>query len=285
MNGILVIDKPKDWTSRDVVNYISKKFNTKKIGHIGTLDPLATGVLVLCIGNALKLVEILMNHDKEYIAKIKLGIETDTLDITGNIINKSTIPTLSKENIESVLKSFLGKSSQEVPIYSSVKVNGKKLYEYARNGEKVNIPSKEIEIYNIELISSNYKDEFTIKCKVSKGTYIRSLVRDIGKKLKTRATLTELRRTSLGNINIEESYTLKDIDNNNYKLLSITDILNLPKIVVDEKLEKKIKNGSVLPTFFKEDMVYILNQKKELLAIYHHKNKEYVKPYRMFTSE
>ncbi len=285
MNGILVIDKPKDWTSRDVVNYISKKFNTKKIGHIGTLDPLATGVLVLCIGNALKLVEILMNHDKEYIAKIKLGIETDTLDITGNIINKSTIPTLSKENIESVLKSFLGKSSQEVPIYSSVKVNGKKLYEYARNGEKVNIPSKEIEIYNIELINSNYKDEFTIKCKVSKGTYIRSLVRDIGKKLKTRATLTELRRTSLGNINIEESYTLKDIDNNNYKLLSITDILNLPKIVVDEKLEKKIKNGSVLPTFFKEDMVYILNQKKKLLAIYHHKNKEYVKPYRMFTSE
>ena len=275
MNGILVIDKPKDWTSRDVVNYISKKFNTKKIGHIGTLDPLATGVLVLCIGNALKLVEILMNHDKEYIAKIKLGIETDTLDITGNIINKSTIPTLSKENIESVLKSFLGKSSQEVPIYSSVKVNGKKLYEYARNGEKVNIPSKEIEIYNIELINS----------KVSKGTYIRSLVRDIGKKLKTRATLTELRRTSLGNINIEESYTLKDIDNNNYKLLSITDILNLPKIVVDEKLEKKIKNGSVLPTFFKEDMVYILNQKKKLLAIYHHKNKEYVKPYRMFTSE
>ena len=285
MNGILVIDKPKDWTSRDVVNYIEKKLNTKKVGHIGTLDPLATGVLVLCIGNALKLVEILMNHDKEYIAKIKLGIETDTLDITGNIIKKSEIPTLSKEDIESTLKSFIGKSTQEVPIYSSVKVNGKKLYEYARNGEKVNIPSKEIEIYKLELVNSNYKDELTIKCKVSKGTYIRSLVRDIGKKLKTVATMTELRRTSLGNINVEESYTISDIDNNNYKLLSITEVLNLPKVIVDEKLEKKIKNGCILPTFFKEDMVYILNKNETLLAIYQHKNKEYVKPYRMFKSE
>ena len=152
MNGVLIINKPKDLTSRDVVNIICKKFNTKKVGHTGTLDPIATGVLVVPIGRALKISELLTSERKEYIAKVILGYETDMLDITGKEI-KRNIPNCSKEDIINVLKSFVGKYNQKVPMYSAVKVGGKKLYEYARNGIKVTPPSKEVEIFSLELIS------------------------------------------------------------------------------------------------------------------------------------
>ena len=285
MNGILVVKKTKGLTSRDVVNKVGKILNTKKIGHTGTLDPMATGVLVLCIGTSLKLVELLTNHDKEYIAKIKLGIETDTLDITGKILKKEIIPTITKEKIEKVLKSFIGKSNQQVPIYSSIKVNGKKLYEYARNGEKVDLPIREIEIYNIELLKINSEDEFTIKCHVSKGTYIRSLVRDIGYALKTIATMTELDRIKVGEFSLKESYSIEDIEKGNYKLLSPLDVVNLPKITVDEQTEKKVKNGAVLPKIFNDDMAFLLNKQGKLLAIYKQKDNFHVKSYRMFNEE
>ena len=162
MNGIIVVNKEKGYTSRDVVNIVGKHFGTKKIGHTGTLDPLACGVLVLCMGKGLKLVEMLMDHDKEYIAKIKLGIETDTLDITGNVINKMEVPVITKDKVIEVLKSFLGESKQEVPKYSAIKVNGKKLYEYARNGEDVVLPKKDITVYSIELISDIVDNSFYI---------------------------------------------------------------------------------------------------------------------------
>lgn len=285
MNGILLIDKPKSWTSRDVVNYVSKKLNTKKIGHTGTLDPMATGLLVVCINDALKLVEPLMNHEKEYIAKIKLGIETDTLDITGKITNKKSVPNITKESIKKVLNFFKGKTKQEVPLYSSIKINGKKLYEYARNNEKVKLPIREIEIKNIELIDTNEKDEITFKCYVSKGTYIRSLARDIGIKLGTVATLTELRRTKLGDFNIEEAYSIKDIEEEKIIIKPILNILNIPKVTVDKNKEKKIRNGCILPAFFKENMAYIINEEGRLLAIYQKKDDNHVKPYRMFLSE
>ena len=152
MNGILVINKPYGYTSRDIVNIVSKKFNTKKIGHTGTLDPIATGVLVLPIGNALKIAELLTSETKSYIARVILGYETDMLDVTGTEIKRNK-PSCSKEQIEDVLKSFIGKSNQQVPIYSAVKVDGKKLYEYARQGIEITPPTKEIEIYNFELIS------------------------------------------------------------------------------------------------------------------------------------
>ena len=164
MNGIIVVNKEKGYTSRDVVNIVGKYFGTKKIGHTGTLDPLACGVLVLCIGKGLKLVEMLTNHDKEYIAKVKLGIETDTLDVTGNVINEKEVPNLTKEDIEKVLSEFLGHIKQQVPIFSAIKVNGKKLYEYARNGEEVTLPVKEVDIYNLELISDITDNTFYIKC-------------------------------------------------------------------------------------------------------------------------
>ena len=282
MNGILAIYKEKGYTSRDVVNILTRELGTKKIGHTGTLDPLATGVLVVCIGQGLKLVELLTNHDKEYIAKIKLGIETDTLDITGNIIKEDNKVKYSKEQVELALKNFVGKIKQQVPKYAAIKVNGKKLYEYARNGEEVELPIRDIEIYDLKLVSDIKDNEFYIKCHVSKGTYIRSLIRDIGYELGTVATMLELERTKLGNFSLEDTYTIDDIRSNMYSLFSIEEVLDLPRIVVDENLEKKIRNGQVLDKFFSDDMAMIMNKDNELLAIYQKKDNNKVKPYRMF---
>jgi len=287
MNGILVIDKEKNYTSRDIVNIIGKKLKTRKIGHTGTLDPLATGVLVLCIGKSLKVVDLITSYDKEYIAKVRLGIETDTLDITGNIL-KIDNPKVTKEAVVKVLKSFLGKSIQEVPKYSAVKVNGKKLYEYARENIDIELPKREIEIYDIELLTDIEKVdiyyEFSFKVKVSKGTYIRSLVRDIGHKLNTCACMTELTRTKQGNFNIENSYTLKDIENDNYQLLKIKDVLEIPKITVDDKKLIKIKNGAILNKFFDSNMVLILDKDGNEIGIYqtYEKDSTKVKPYKIF---
>lgn len=282
MNGILAIYKEKGYTSRDIVNILSRELGTKQIGHTGTLDPMATGVLVVCIGRGLKLVELLTNHDKEYIAKIKLGIETDTLDITGSIIKEEDISEYSREQVELVLKKFVGKIKQQVPKYAAIKVNGKKLYEYARNNEEVELPIRDIEIYDLKLVSDIKDNEFYIKCHVSKGTYIRSLVRDIGYELGTVATMTELERTKLGNFSLEDTYTIDDIRSNMYSMFNIEEVLDLPKIVVDEALEKKIRNGQVLDKFFDGDMAMIMNKNNELIAIYQRKEDNMVKPYRIF---
>lgn len=282
MNGILVINKEKGYTSRDVVNLVSKKLSTKKVGHTGTLDPLATGVLVLCVGKSLKLVELLMNHDKEYIATIKLGIETDTLDITGAITKTEEVPFLNEERIKETLNKFIGKIEQEVPKYSAIKVHGKKLYEYARNGIEIELPTREVQIYDINLISSLEDNQFTIQCSVSKGTYIRSLIRDIGHELGTVATMVDLKRTKLGKFTLEDAISIEDLEQGKFQLLDFIQVLDLPKIIVDDQLEKKIRNGQVLEKFFQDDMAMILNKNQELIAIYQKKDEEHVKPYRMF---
>lgn len=282
MNGILVIYKEKGYTSRDVVNILGRELKTKKIGHTGTLDPLATGVLVVCVNQGLKLVELLTDHDKEYIAKVKLGIETDTLDITGNILKSDNVRNYSKVEVEEVLKRFVGKIKQMVPKYAAIKVNGKKLYEYARNGEEVELPVRDIEIYDLKLVSDVKNGEFYIKCHVSKGTYIRSLVRDIGYALGTVATMVELERTKLGKFGLEDTYTLDDIRSGMYSILDINEVLELPKVVVNSELEKKIKNGCVLDKFFDEDMVMVMNKSNQLLAIYQVRDDGKAKPYRMF---
>lgn len=282
MNGVLAIYKEKGYTSRDVVNIIGRELGTKKVGHTGTLDPMATGVLVLCVGNGLKLVEMLTDHDKEYIAKIRLGIETDTLDITGNIIAiDDKLREYTKNEVEDVLKKFIGCIKQEVPKYAAIKVNGKKLYEYARNGKEVELPVRDIEIYDLKLVSDIKNNEFYIKCHVSKGTYIRSLVRDIGYQLGTCATMVELERTKLGNFGLENTYTLEDIRTGMFSMMEISDVIDLPKVVVDSDLEKKIRNGQVLDKFFDGEMAMIMNSDNELLAIYKLVDNK-VKPYRMF---
>ena len=270
-NGILIVNKPSGITSRDVVNIVGKTLNTKKVGHTGTLDPMATGVLVLCLGNALKVCELITANDKEYIAKVILGIETETLDTTSPIINTKKT-NITKEEIEKVLNSFKGSYLQEVPKYSAVKINGKKLYEYAREGKEIELPKKVVTIYDIQLISdiTYYNDttSFYIKTTVSKGTYIRSLIRDIGYKLNTYGCMDSLERTRQGIFNIDNSYTLEEIKNNNYKLLSIEESLpNIPLVQVDNKTLFKIKNGVKLKKFFDGDMA-IIKDKNKVVAIY-----------------
>ena len=285
MNGIIVINKPKDYTSRDIVNIVSKKLNTKKVGHTGTLDPLATGVLVLPIGRALKVSELLTSNTKEYIAEVILGYETDMLDITGTEI-KRNIPSVTKEELLKVLKSYIGKYNQEVPLYSAVKVGGRKLYEYARSGTPVIPPSKEVEVYSLELISDlkhiNGAVEFTIRCEVSKGTYIRSLIRDIAYSLNTYGTMKNLIRTRQGIFTLKDAYTLKDIEENNYKLLSIKECLpNIKTTVIEEPLLTKVKNGMVLDKFFKENMSLLLDKEGKEIAIYIASGDNKVRPYKM----
>lgn len=240
MNGILIVNKSEGFTSRDVVNKLSKIFNTKKIGHTGTLDPIAKGVLVVVIGKYTKLCEDLNQTYKEYIATFKLGILTDTLDITGKILDEKDV-TVTEEEIRNVIASYKCVYDQEVPIYSSVKINGRKLYEYARNGENVVLPKRKVDIKNIEVIDIN-KDIVKIKCLVSKGTYIRSLIRDIGSSLNTFATMTDLIRIKQGIFDIRDSYTLEDIENGNYKLIDIEDVMDIC-VIDDNTYLKDVTNG------------------------------------------
>ena len=281
MNGILIIDKPKNVTSRDIVNVVVKKFNTKKVGHTGTLDPIATGVLVVCVGKATKLVNELTSLEKEYIASVQLGTLTDTLDNTGKILSEiNCIKT--KEEIIEVLNSFVGKYNQEVPIFSAVKINGKKLYEYARENIEVELPKREVEIKSIELIDDikyiNNKTLFKFKCTVSKGTYIRSLIRDIANRLNTIGIMIDLRRTKQGNFKIEDSVNINNLEIDNLK--SVYDILDYKKIELDSGNEKKILNGCKIDNIYNEDKVLFLKN-REIVAIYKD-NDGKLEPYIMF---
>ena len=262
-DGILVIDKPAGYTSRDIVNLVSKKLKIKKAGHTGTLDPMATGVLVICLGKATKLCEMLTSDVKEYTAKVTLGIKTDTLDNTGKVIAKKDLK-ISKEELEKVLNSFKKKYLQEVPLYSAVKVKGKKLYEYARAGIEVTLPKKEVEIFDIKLLDYNYPF-FSFKCKVSKGTYIRALINDIASALNTYAVMSDLRRTKCGKFSIEGSTSLKDLETDNYNIISIKDVLDIPKIKVNDEDKFKIINGQKLDN--KQEVLY-LDKDNNVLAIY-----------------
>lgn len=272
-SGIIVINKPKDLTSRDVVNIISKNLNIKKVGHNGTLDPLATGVLVICFGKYTKLNDLLTSHEKEYIAEVTLGLETDTLDITGKILNKNT-PHITKEELIKALKNFEKTYNQEVPKYSAVKVSGKKLYEYAREGKEVILPKKEVTIYQNELLSFT-ENKFTFKTKVSKGTYIRSLIRDILASLNETGTMSNLKRTKQGIFKLEDSYTLDDIKQGNFKVLKVKDVLNIPKIIAEDNLKKQIINGAKIKGTYPNEVLFLDKEGNEL-AIYE-KNDEYLK--------
>lgn len=287
MNGILVVNKEKDYTSRDIVNLVSKNYHIKKVGHTGTLDPLATGVLVVCIGEATKLVEILTSDEKEYIAEITLGISTDTLDITGNVLEEKKA-IISKEQIKSVIKQYEKTYFQEVPIYSAIKIKGKKLYEYARENKQVVLPKKEVTIKKICLIGDIlYKDDktiFKIKCSVSKGTYIRSLVRDIAISLNTIGVMSNLTRTKQGIFSLEQSNTIDDIKQNKAKIISMEQALqNYQKIEIPDYLQKKIVNGSIIENIFNQDIIVFTLQGK-IKAIYRKYEKDIskIKPWKIF---
>ena len=282
MDGILIVNKPKGLTSRDVVNELCKIFNTKKIGHTGTLDPLAEGVLVVCIGKATKLVDIITSMEKEYIAGVKLGILTDTLDTDGNILKEDNC-ILNKENLLDTFNYFTKEYMQKVPIYSAVKINGKKLYEYAREGIDVKLPERLVSIKKIELLKVD-DSYYEFKTLVSKGTYIRSLIYDINTSLNIIGSMNMLIRTKQGKYKIEESYTLEDIKNNNYKILPIESIIdNNDFIKIDDSFYKIIKNGSIIENKYDKDFVNFMYNDK-LIAIYkiYEKDNTKMKPYKMF---
>jgi len=260
MDGILIINKPKGYTSHDVVNILRKELNTKKVGHTGTLDPNATGVLPVLIGQATKLSKYLIEHDKTYIAELKLGKKSSTGDIEGEIIETKKVPILSKEKIEEVLKSFLGKQMQTPPIYSSIKINGKKAYEYARAGEQVEIPPREIEIYDIKLM--DFKEDsicFEVSC--SKGTYIRVLCEDISEKLGTVGLISNLTRTKVDEFEIEKSITLEQIKNKEeISIISIEEAFERKeKIILSDKIKEKFLNGVKISVENEDDIYRIYN--------------------------
>ena len=273
MNGIILINKEKGMTSRDVVNMVCKKLNTGKVGHTGTLDPLATGLMVLCVGEGLKLVELLTNHDKEYVAKVKLGIKTDTYDITGKIIQKEKV-SFQKEDLIQTLNSFVGEYEQTVPIYSSIKVNGKKLYEYARNNEEVVLPKHLVKIKEINLIDLD-NDSFVFQTVVSSGTYIRSLINDIGEKMGIPMTMEELKRTRVGEYQLTDASSINDL-----KIIPIEEAIKIKKIMVQEDLLKKISNGVPIKNIYDEKMVMFIYQNKPI-SIYQDDN-GILKSYRVF---
>ena len=288
MHGYILINKEKDMTSRDVVNIASKVFKTKKVGHTGTLDPLATGVLVICVGQATKLVEVVTSNSKEYIATVCLGIDTDTLDIAGKVLKEENC-VVSKDEIVKVLNNFKKTYNQEVPAYSAVKVNGKKCYEYARAGIEVELPKKEVTIYNIDLIDEpTYKDNktyFKIKTKVSKGTYIRSLIRDIALELNTVGTMVDLVRTKQGKFTLEKCNTIDDLKNGKVKLRPMIDLVDDIEInLVDDNVKKDILNGKLLENKNNCEEVAFVDKNNNLISIYkkYEKDNKFIKPWKTF---
>ena len=260
IDGIILINKEKGYTSHDIVNKIKHMFNVK-VGHTGTLDPNATGLLPILIGKGTKLSYYLINHDKKYEVTLKLGEKTDTSDAEGQVIQEQNVDktSLKKQNVENILKSFIGKQMQTPPIYSAIKVNGKKLYEYARKNIEVEIKPREIEVYDIKLIKiDEEKNEIQFVVHCSKGTYIRSLCEDIAEKLQTIGFMKELNRTKVGIFDIQDSIKLEELNKNkeNEKFLNehIISIENLfkrlygdkNKIVINSRKIELYLNGTKL---------------------------------------
>ena len=283
-NGILNIDKPQGITSYDVVDVIKKLFPKTKVGHTGTLDPLATGVLPILIGEATKLSNNFTAEDKVYKVKMLLGVETDTYDITGRIVFASVV-NKDEFYIKERIKRFIGKQMQTPSIYSAIRIDGKRAYSYAREGKKVEMPEREVEIYSIEDIKVNLElreVSFVVHC--SKGTYVRSLVNDIGKKIGCGATMTDLVRIRTGNFDIKNSIPLYnflklDYDKMLDKICTIEEYYeDSKKIVLNEVEFKKFLNGVKLPVQLKDGIarIYFNNSYKGIGTIENKELKRYI---------
>ncbi len=284
MDGIIIINKTKGCTSHDIVYKIKKLLN-EKVGHTGTLDPMAEGVLPILIGKGTLLSKYLINHDKKYIVELQLGTKTDTADSEGKIIEEQPVDKeiLSKENIKLILKTFIGKQEQVPPIYSAIKVNGKKLYEYARKGQQVELKPRKIEIYDIKLIDFSVEEKlikFEVFC--GKGTYIRSLCEDIATKFETVGYMKSLKRTQVGDFKIENSITIEELNkivednktdseesikNLNEKIISIEKVFeNKQSIKLPNKKLELFLNGVMLTQNLDEDVYKIYNQNNEFIG-------------------
>ena len=252
MNGLINVDKPKGFTSFDVIRKLKRILNMKKIGHTGTLDPLATGVLVICLGKATKLANVIEAKEKTYIADFILGSKTDTYDTEGEIIDRSDVKVTS-EDINNIMSKFRGEIKQVPPMYSALKVNGKRLYELAREGVVIERKSRDVVISKLELMEFNEETQTgKLYCEVSKGTYIRSLIFDIGEELKTYAHMNGLRRTQVGEYLAEEGFSIEQMEEMGEKgnfsfVTSVEDSFSFESVELkDEKQIKLFLNGNTV---------------------------------------
>jgi len=274
MDGIILVNKPKGFTSHDVINVLRGILKTRKLGHTGTLDPDATGVLVVGVNKGTKIMKYLNNDEKIYQARVLIGQSTDTLDKTGEVIEEKNVVKL--ENVNEVVASFLGDYTQTPPMYSAIKYKGKRLYEYARKGIIIDdIPSRVIKVFSIAKTSSViYENNFALFDYIvhsSKGLYVRTLSYDIGKRLGYPAHNAELHRIKAGQFNVEDSSTLKEIENGDYKLISLSNALpGMDKLVVPEELKHHVKNGMAISLrYFKNhSLTRLVDEDDNLLAIY-----------------
>lgn len=266
MNGIINILKPTGVSSNKILNIIKQKYKGEKVGHFGTLDPLACGVLPVAIGKATKLFDYFLNKDKEYIAVFKFGLTTDTLDSEGNIITEESVD-ISKEKILDILPQFHGIIDQTPPMFSAININGSRAYDLARRGHIVDIPSKKIKIYSIELINEIANNTFIFKINCSSGTYIRSLVRDMAKAFNTVGYMPQLIRVKAGPFSIQDANSIEEIQNNNFKVIKIEDVVSLKKISITEDYYLKLSNGVKIKADFDENDDFLLYCKNELFGI------------------
>lgn len=297
MDGILNLHKPRGMTSHDCVMKVRKLFQTKKVGHTGTLDPDVNGVLPICIGKATKVVEYVIAQAKKYEGEITIGIATTTEDKSGDVVAKKAVDQRwSQEEIEAVLRTFEGELTQVPPMYSAVRVKGKRLYEYARENIPVERPKRKVTIYSLSLIDGPYYDEetarFTFSVECSKGTYVRTLAVDIGEKLGYPAHLSDLVRISSGPFQLRDSFTfarLYELEKEGRLASALVPfdvaLSHLPKVVVDETTERQVKNGAILPLALAENKCTVYNEKGECLAVYtrHPKKRDLMKPEKMFS--
>ena len=268
MDGLIILNKPKGMTSFDCVGILRKKLGIKKIGHTGTLDKEVSGVLVICVGRATKLVDILVDHEKTYECTLKFGIKTKTDDIYGDIIEEKEPIEHSNSEIDSILNSFIGDYNQIPPMYSSVKVNGKKLYQYAVKDIEIDRKPRNIKIYSLKRTSNITNNEFSFTVSSSKGLYVRTLCSDIASKLNELGCMKELKRVKLGDYSIDEAINLEDV--NESKIIPINDVLDkFNKIEVKDYLVPLIKNGITLDhrqTDTKE--IFAVTNNNKILALY-----------------
>ena len=277
-NGILIIDKPTDWTSMDVCAKLRGVFHEKRIGHGGTLDPMATGVLPVFIGRATRAVEFATESDKEYVATLQLGVITNTQDSTGEILERRPV-SVSREDLLALLPQFTGPLEQVPPMYSAVKIGGKKLYELARKGQEVERQARKITIHELELLEdgSNQPDCFSLRCLCSKGTYIRTLCHDIGMVLGCGGCMSSLRRTMAGGFLLSQAHPLEEVLTHPDPagiLLPVDKLFaDRPSLCLKEQGEKKVRNGvSLSTTKLKEGEYRVYGQSGQFLALSRCKN-------------
>lgn len=278
-----LLDKPKTWTSQDLCTKIKKNFNFNKVGHSGTLDPNADGLMLLATDSYTKLFDYIENTDKTYKATAILGYSSPTLDVDSDLIFHENINAVSlTKDIENFLGNLVGESFQTPPIYSAIKVKGKRLYKYARQNQEVDIPVRKIIVDNTELLSVE-SNKVTFQITVSKGTYIRSIVEELGKSLNTVAIVEKLTRTSIGNLDINHSKVNKNIEIMDYKSnlqsLDWKEVINLPILEINQELLKSVQHGQlILSSMFSNKEKYILSINNDAVAIYKPFNEKYFKP-------